>query len=54
MRLLAPGGVLAVDNALSHAEEVAPLRALLEADERCAAVSVHPVGQGQLLASRRN
>lgn len=53
LRVLRPRGVLAVDNAVSHAEEVAGLRDLLAADEGCAGVSVHPVGKGQLLAIRR-
>ncbi len=50
-RVLRPGGLLVVDNAVSHAEQMAPLRALLDADAgfTCALV---PVGKGELLAVR--
>lgn len=48
-RVLRPGGLLVVDNATSHAEEMAPLRALLDAAPGYA-VSLVPVGKGELLA----
>ena len=47
-RVLAPGGLLVVDNASSHAEQVAPLRALVEAEPAVNA-SLVPVGAGALL-----
>ena len=50
-RVLRPGGLLVVDNALSHAAEMAPLAALINA----AADFTHclvPVGNGELLATR--
>ena len=49
-RVLRPGGLLAVDNALSHAEEVRELRALVHADPRVSAEAVLPTGAGLLLA----
>ncbi|MBI4885643.1 MAG: class I SAM-dependent methyltransferase [Acidobacteria bacterium] len=48
-RLLRPGGVLVVDNATSHSEEMAPLVALVTADPGFATCVV-PVGNGELLA----
>ncbi|WP_197519670.1 O-methyltransferase [Pseudonocardia sp. HH130630-07] len=51
VRVLRPGGLLAVDNALSHPAEVAPLAALLDADPGTQTVTV-PVGKGLLLATR--
>jgi predicted O-methyltransferase YrrM len=50
LRVLAPGGVLAVDNVLSHAAEVAEFRALVEAEPRVLS-SVVPVGAGLMLIS---
>lgn len=50
-RVLRPGGLLVVDNVLSHPDEVAPLRALVEADGEFT-TSVVPVGKGELLAVR--
>jgi predicted O-methyltransferase YrrM len=50
-RVLRPGGLLAVDNVLSHSDEVAPLLALVEAEPALTATVV-PVGKGQLLAVR--
>lgn len=50
-RVLAPGGVLAVDNSVSHAEQVAPFRALVEADPRFD-VRLHRLGDGVLTAVR--
>jgi predicted O-methyltransferase YrrM len=50
-RVLARPGLLAVDNVLSHADEVADFRALVEADDRVVS-SVVPVGAGVLLVAR--
>jgi predicted O-methyltransferase YrrM len=50
VRVLAPPGLLAVDNVLSHADEVAAFRALVEADERVMS-SVLPIGAGLLLVT---
>lgn len=50
-RVLRPGGLLVVDNVLSHPDELAPFRALVEADPEFTA-SVVPVGKGELLAVR--
>jgi len=52
VRVLRPGGVLVADNALSHPDEIAPLRALLEQDPRITTTTVG-VGKGELLALRR-
>ena len=51
VRVLRPGGVLVADNALSHPEEIAPLRALLEQDPRSTTTTIG-VGKGELLALR--
>jgi predicted O-methyltransferase YrrM len=48
--VLAPHGVLVIDNVLSHADEVAGVRALIDADERLTSVLV-PTGKGQLLVT---
>jgi predicted O-methyltransferase YrrM len=48
-RVLRPGGLLVVDNAMSHVEEMAPFAALLEADADFT-TSLVPVGKGELLA----
>jgi predicted O-methyltransferase YrrM len=48
MRVLARPGLLAVDNVLSHADEVAEFRALVEGDERVMS-SLVPIGAGVLL-----
>ena len=48
-RVLRPGGLLAVDNALSHAEEVRELRALIDADAGVDAQAVLATGAGLLL-----
>ncbi|ARQ88219.1 MULTISPECIES: O-methyltransferase [Stenotrophomonas] len=50
-RVLRPGGLLVVDNATSHAEEMEPLRVLLDADPDFS-TSLVPVGNGELLAVR--
>lgn len=50
-RTLAAHGVIAVDNATSHTDQVAPFRRLIEEDPRFA-VRLHPVGDGVLTAVR--
>jgi predicted O-methyltransferase YrrM len=50
IRVLARPGLLAVDNVLSHADEVADFRALVEADERVTS-SLVPIGAGLLLVT---
>jgi predicted O-methyltransferase YrrM len=49
LRVLRPGGLLAMDNVLSHPDEVADVRALLEADPTVA-TTVVDIGKGELLA----
>jgi predicted O-methyltransferase YrrM len=51
VRVLRPGGLLAVDNVLSHAEEVRALRGLVSAEERVSEALV-PTGAGLLLVVR--
>lgn len=51
VRVLRSGGVLVADNALSHAEEIAPLRELLVSD--LTAVTTLAIGKGELVALRR-
>jgi predicted O-methyltransferase YrrM len=51
VRILRPGGLLAVDNVLSHADQVADFRALVLADERVSEAVV-PTGAGLLLVVR--
>jgi predicted O-methyltransferase YrrM len=48
VRVLRPGGLLAVDNVLSHADQVAGFRALVTADERVTE-ALAPTGAGVLL-----
>jgi predicted O-methyltransferase YrrM len=50
VRVLARPGLLAVDNVLSHAEQVADFRALVDGDERVMS-SVVPIGAGVLLVT---
>jgi predicted O-methyltransferase YrrM len=50
-RVLAAPGLLAVDNVISHAAEVAEFRALVEADARVTS-SLVPIGAGVLLVTR--
>ncbi len=50
VRVLARPGLLAVDNVVSHADQVAEFRALVEADERVVS-SVVPIGAGVLLVT---
>jgi predicted O-methyltransferase YrrM len=52
VRVLRQGGALVADNALSHPEEIAPLRALLEQDPQLAVTTIG-VGKGELIALRR-
>jgi predicted O-methyltransferase YrrM len=51
-RVLRPGGVLAIDNVLSHPDEVTEFLALIAADGRFVATTV-TVGKGLHLAWRR-
>ncbi len=51
VRVLRPGGLLAVDNVISHAAEVADLRTLITADRRVTEALV-PTGAGVLLVTR--
>ena len=51
VRALRPGGLLAVDNVISHADEVADLRTLITADRRVTEALV-PIGAGLLLVTR--
>jgi predicted O-methyltransferase YrrM len=51
VRVLRPGGLLAVDNVISHADEIADLRTLVSADRRVSEVLV-PTGAGVLLVTR--
>ncbi len=48
-RILRPGGLLVVDNAVSHVEQMAPFVALVKADPLFA-TSLVPVGNGEFLA----
>lgn len=50
-RVLRPGGLLVVDNATSHAEQLAPFVALVTADPGFATCLV-PVGNGEFLAAK--
>lgn len=51
VRALKPSGVLAVDNVLSHADQVADFRALVAADPRVSE-ALAPTGAGALLIVR--
>ena len=51
VRVLRAGGVLVIDNALSHPAEIAPVRELLERDEQLAVTTI-AVGKGELVALR--
>ena len=50
-RVLRPGGLLVADNAISHAEQMAPFVALVKADAEFVTCLV-PVGNGEFLAAR--
>ena len=51
LRILSCPGLLAVDNVLSHADELTDFRALVEGESRIASAVV-PIGAGVLLAAR--
>ena len=51
VRVLRPGGLLAVDNVLSHADEIRDFRKLIHADERVSE-ALAPTGAGALLVVR--
>jgi len=51
VRVLAAPGLLVVDNVISHADELAEFRPLVEADERVTS-SVVPIGAGVLLVAQ--
>lgn len=48
-RVIRPGGLLVVDNAISHPEQMAPFVALVEADETFT-TSLVPIGNGEFMA----
>lgn len=50
-RVLRPGGLLVVDNATSHPEQMAPFVGLVKADAEFV-TSLVPVGNGEFLATR--
>jgi predicted O-methyltransferase YrrM len=50
-RVLRPGGLLIVDNAMSHPEQMAPFITLVKADPEFV-TSLVPVGNGEFLAVR--
>jgi predicted O-methyltransferase YrrM len=50
-RILRPGGLLVVDNATSHPEQMAPFVALVKDDQEFV-TSLVPVGNGEFLATR--
>ena len=52
VRTLAPAGLLAVDNVISHAHELVAFRATVDADDRVVQALV-PIGAGVLLAVRQ-
>jgi predicted O-methyltransferase YrrM len=52
-RVLRPGGLLVVDNASSHPEEMAPFVAIVKADTSFT-TSLVPVGNGEFLAVKAN
>jgi CheY-like chemotaxis protein len=52
VRVLAPAGLLAVDNVVSHAAELTEFRALVDRDDRVAQALV-PIGAGVLLIVRQ-
>ena len=52
VRVLRPGGVLAIDNVLSHADEVAPFLALLAREPATLVSATLAVGKGLHLAWR--
>jgi predicted O-methyltransferase YrrM len=53
VRTLTPGGLLVVDNVISHADQVAEFRELVSADERVTE-ALSPTGAGLLLIVKRS
>jgi len=51
LRALTPGGLLVVDNCVSHADQVADFRALVDAEPSVRSALV-PIGAGLLLISK--
>ncbi len=51
LRVVEPGGLIVVDNCLSHADQVADFRALVAAEPSCVSTVV-PVGAGLLFITR--
>ena len=51
LRTVEPGGLIVVDNCLSHADQVADFRALVSAEPSCLSTLV-PIGAGLLLITR--
>jgi predicted O-methyltransferase YrrM len=52
-RVLRPGGLLVVDNATSHMEQMAPFVALVEADPAFV-TSLVPIGNGEFMAVKHD
>jgi len=52
-RVLRPGGLLVVDNATSHPEQMAPFVALVQGDAEFT-TSLVPIGKGEFLAVKAN
>lgn len=52
LRVLVPGGLLVVDNVLSHADDVAEFRAIVSAEDRVIE-ALAPSGAGALLVVKR-
>ena len=52
-RVLRPGGLLVVDNATSHPDEMAPFVAVVQADSSFT-TSLVPVGNGEFMAVKAN
>ena len=50
-RVVRPGGLLVVDNAISHSDEIAPFISLVEEDSNFT-TSIVPVGKGEYLATK--
>ncbi|MCP2257431.1 putative O-methyltransferase YrrM [Streptoalloteichus tenebrarius] len=51
-RVLRPGGVLIADNALSHVDEMEPLREIVENDPELVTTTLE-IGKGELVALKR-
>lgn len=50
-RVIRPGGLLVVDNAVSHRDEMAPFISLVESDQDFTTCLI-PIGKGEYLATR--